>query len=208
MRKMIGMAFVLGLLPTVAQAASPLGLWSAGGGWFRVKIDQCGKVLCGKIVWVAEYAAKALSREGKPSMVGVQLLSDLRPSSDHSGQWEGRGPLRPLGGTYSVYLRPSDKQMEVEHCLLKFGSVSSRAGAKMGRAGKGILVEGSPTGEMHHPVIRLLDGQPCRRFDVAAHARVVDTRLACLKWSSNAAGHESAAAFKSQVPVAGVSSRL
>jgi hypothetical protein len=27
--------------------------------------------------------------------------------------------LGPLGGTYTVYLRPSDKQMEVQHCVLK-----------------------------------------------------------------------------------------
>jgi hypothetical protein len=40
---------------------------------------------------------------------------------------------------------------------------------------------------MNHPIIRLLDGQPCRRFDVASHARVIDIRLACLEGADNAA---------------------
>jgi uncharacterized protein (DUF2147 family) len=120
MRNVIGLAFVFGLLPTMANAAGPLGLWSAGEGRIHVKIDHCGEVLCGKIVWVSEAEAREASSKGLPSIIGVQLLSELRPSSNRSGQWEGKVYNLQDGRTYSVYLRPGTKQMEVEGCLLIF----------------------------------------------------------------------------------------
>ena len=120
MRKIIGLAFVLGLLPNPANAAGPLGLWSAGDGRIHVKIDHCGEVLCGKIVWISEAEAKEASSKGLPSIIGLQLLSELRPSSNRHGQWEGKVYNLQDGRTYSVYLRPSSNQMEVEGCLLIF----------------------------------------------------------------------------------------
>ena len=119
-RKIIGLAFVLGLLPNPANAAGPLGLWSAGDGRIHVKIDHCGEVLCGKIVWISEAEAKEASSKGLPSIIGLQLLSELRPSSNRHGQWEGKVYNLQDGRTYSVYLRPSSDQMEVEGCLLIF----------------------------------------------------------------------------------------
>jgi uncharacterized protein (DUF2147 family) len=85
-----------------------------------VKIDRCGDVLCGKIVWVADAEAKEASRKGQPPIIGVKLLSDLKPSTDRSDQWEGNVYNLQDGRTYSVYLRPSADAMEVEGCLLVF----------------------------------------------------------------------------------------
>ena len=113
------MACLVGLLPTAAYAANPRGVWSTGEGRIHVKIDPCGEALCGKIVWVAEAEAKEASRKGRP-IIGVQLLSDLRPSTDRSDQWEGNVYNLQDGRTYKVYLRPNNKVMEVEGCLLMF----------------------------------------------------------------------------------------
>ena len=85
-----------------------------------MKIDPCGEALCGKIVWVAEAEAKEASRKGRPPIIGVQLLSDLRPSIDRSDQWEGNVYNLQDGRTYNVFLRPNSKAMEVEGCLLMF----------------------------------------------------------------------------------------
>ena len=63
---------------------------------------------------------KEASRKGQPPIIGVQLLSDLRPSADRADQWEGKVFNLQDGKTYNVYLRPTDKQMEVEGCLLIF----------------------------------------------------------------------------------------
>jgi uncharacterized protein (DUF2147 family) len=120
MRALFALVFLVGFLPTAATAADPLGLWSAGEGRIHVKIDPCGEVLCGKIVWVSEAEAKEASRKGQPPIIGVQLLSDLKPSSDRADQWEGKVYNLQDGRTYNVFLRPGDKQMEVEGCLLIF----------------------------------------------------------------------------------------
>jgi uncharacterized protein (DUF2147 family) len=120
MRSIFVLACLVGLLPTAAYAANPRGVWSAGEGRIHVKIDPCGEVLCGKIVWVAEAEAKEASRKGRPPIIGVQLLSDLRPSTERSDQWEGNVYNLQDGRTYNVYLRPNNKAMEVEGCLLVF----------------------------------------------------------------------------------------
>lgn len=120
MRNLIGLALLFWLLPDPAHAAGLLGVWSAGDGRIHVRIDHCGEVLCGKIIWVSEAEAKAASSKGLPSIIGVQLLSELRPSANRNGQWEGKVYNLQDGRTYSVYLRPAAKQMEVEGCLLIF----------------------------------------------------------------------------------------
>ena len=120
MRSIFVVACLVGLLPTAAYAANPRGVWSAGEGKIHVKIDRCGDALCGKIVWVAEAEAKEASRKGQPPIIGVKLLSDLKPSTDRSDQWEGNVYNLQDGHTYSVYLRPNNDAMEVEGCLLMF----------------------------------------------------------------------------------------
>ena len=120
MRSIFIVACLVGLLPTAAYAANPRGVWSAGEGRIHVKIDPCGEVLCGKIVWVAEAEAKEASRKGRQPFIGVRLLSDLKPSTDRSDQWEGNVYNLQDGRTYKVYLRPNNKVMEVEGCLLMF----------------------------------------------------------------------------------------
>jgi uncharacterized protein (DUF2147 family) len=120
MRSLFALVFLVALLPVAAHAADPVGVWSAGEGKIRVKIDSCGEVLCGKIVWVSEAEAQEASRKGQPPIIGVQLLSDLKPSADRTDQWEGKVFNLQDGKTYNVYLRPTNTQMEVEGCLLIF----------------------------------------------------------------------------------------
>lgn len=47
MRALCALVFLFGLLPGAAHAADPVGVWSAGEGKIRVRIDSCGEVLCG-----------------------------------------------------------------------------------------------------------------------------------------------------------------
>jgi hypothetical protein len=49
------------------------------------------------------------------------------------------------------------------------------------RAGNGILIEGSPSGEMHHVAIRLVNGQTGHLLDVAGHAGIIGADLPCLE---------------------------
>ena len=120
MRKQLVFSVLFALLPTAANAMDPIGTWSAGEGRIQVKIEPCGEVLCGKIVWVSEAEAEEARRKGQPSIIGVELLSDLRPTPDRNDQWEGKVFNLQDGRTYNVFLRPKEKGMEVEGCLLFF----------------------------------------------------------------------------------------
>ena len=49
------------------------------------------------------------------------------------------------------------------------------------RAGKGILVEGCPLGEMNDPVVRLVHRQSCNARDITGHARIGNAGLESLR---------------------------
>ena len=118
---------VLAPIPATANAAEPVGFWSAGEGRSQIEIAPCGDVLCGKIVWLSEPNDKKgnpkLDRRNPDStlktkpLLGLTILSELKPSSDRNDQWEGNVYNPEDGRTYSVYLRPNDTSMEVEGCL-------------------------------------------------------------------------------------------
>jgi hypothetical protein len=58
------------------------------------------------------------------------------------------------------------------------------------RAGNGILIEGSPTGEMHHSVIRLVNRYSSCGGNLTSHARITYADLPCLEDTDDTAGHE------------------
>jgi uncharacterized protein (DUF2147 family) len=129
MRKVLVLTALVVLAPlaATAKATDPVGFWSAGEGRSQIEIAPCGNELCGKIVWLSEPNDKKgnpkLDRrnpdttlKAKP-LLGLTILSELKPSSDRTDQWEGNVYNPEDGHTYSVYLRPNDSSMEVEGCL-------------------------------------------------------------------------------------------
>src|SRR5262245_22138812 len=129
MRKVLVLAALVALasMPAIAKETDPVGFWSAGEGRSQIEIAACGDMLCGKIVWLSEPNDK----KGNPKLdknnpdstlksqpiLGLTILSQLKPSSDRNDQWEGNVYNPEDGHTYSVYLRPNDTSMEVEGCL-------------------------------------------------------------------------------------------
>ena len=67
------------------------------------------------------------------------------------------------------------------------------------RAGNVILIEGSPPGEMHHTLIRLVNRQSSCGGDVASHARLVNAGLPYLEGADDAARHEHPAGLADRV---------
>jgi uncharacterized protein (DUF2147 family) len=129
MRKVLVLTALVSLaaIPATAKTTDPVGFWSAGEGRSQIEIAPCGETLCGKIVWLSEPNDKKgnpkLDRRNPDStlkakpLVGLTILSQLKPSSDRDDQWEGNVYNPEDGRTYSVYLRPNDTSMEVEGCL-------------------------------------------------------------------------------------------
>jgi uncharacterized protein (DUF2147 family) len=108
-------AFVLLFAAPAAQAADPTGLWWAEGGAAKVEIAPCGDALCGRVAWLRspfDEHGCLLRDEANPdpalrdrSLVGIELLRDLRPSDEEQGEWNGGEVYDPTSGrTYSAVL--------------------------------------------------------------------------------------------------------
>lgn len=109
-------AMSLGLFVSVAFAASPVGLWYAEGGAAEVQIVPCSNTLCGRVVWLRSPLGEDgcelhddknpdLNSRGRP-IVGLEVLSGLKPADDDGSVWTGGTIYDPATGrTYSCNAR-------------------------------------------------------------------------------------------------------
>jgi len=98
---------VLVAAPTL-HAATAEGLWYAEGGAAQVEIAPCGDALCGEVVWLrspfdengCELTDRQNSEEGlrQRSVIGLQILSDLKPAAHEPGSWTGGAIYDPTSG--------------------------------------------------------------------------------------------------------------
>jgi uncharacterized protein (DUF2147 family) len=120
MKQAILAAFGLALLalPAQAQSSDPSGTWLTQSGDTRVRIAKCGAALCGIIV-SSTYQKDTNNSDPKlreRSMVGVQMISDIRPTGDgFSGQL-----YNPQDGkTYTGKLKVmSPTTLQLSGCVL------------------------------------------------------------------------------------------
>lgn len=105
----------LPLLPNAARASDPAGLWWAEGGFAQVAVRSCGEALCGQVVWLRHpfdpHGCELRDVENPDpdlrdrSVVGLEILRDLRPSSGDPRVWSGGEIYDPGSGrTYRVLL--------------------------------------------------------------------------------------------------------
>jgi uncharacterized protein (DUF2147 family) len=132
MRAGLALAFLmLSAALAMAQNVSPEGVWQAGdNGESKIQIGPCGDALCGRIVWMAAPdddagQPKLDANNPEPSLrsqplLGLTILSDLRPSASKRNQWEGMIYNPEDGKTYAVFVRPKPGALDVEGCLLNF----------------------------------------------------------------------------------------
>lgn len=100
-RALAGGIAILGLtiaaLPADAAAGDPTGVWLDNTGRGAVEISNCGKGLCGKVVWVAS----AKDKDG----CGEQIIGNVRPVGP--GRWDNGWIYNPADGRkYDVELKP------------------------------------------------------------------------------------------------------
>lgn len=104
------------------------GVWLTGDGSTRVRFEQCGANLCGRIVWLREPVDPATrqpwldSLNEKPSLrqrplVGLAIVTALKPEG--GAAWSG-SLYNPLDGkTYTGGLRLLDaSRLELSGCVL------------------------------------------------------------------------------------------
>lgn len=123
-------AFVLYAGAAAANDRSAVGLWLTEKGDARIHVTQCGRSLCGKVVWLRDAIDPDTGRPQTDSknpnpalasrpMVGVQLFIGMNPAGP--GRWAGRIYNADDGGVYeSKIALLGPKQLRVEGCLGAF----------------------------------------------------------------------------------------
>jgi uncharacterized protein (DUF2147 family) len=110
----IALAGILAAGP--ARAAGPEGLWYAEGGAAQVEIRSCANALCGRVVWLRSpfdengCPWRDLYNRSEPlrerSVLGLEILRGLEPSSDEEGVWANGTIYDPTSGrSYRATLR-------------------------------------------------------------------------------------------------------
>jgi uncharacterized protein (DUF2147 family) len=110
------MAAVLAIAPAAAQAATPKGVWTNPKQSVRVVFQQCGRAMCGKVVWASPKAkADAAAGGGRP-LVGSMLFQDF--VEEERGLWRGSVLIPDVGQTVSGTIEQTGANTLVgEGCL-------------------------------------------------------------------------------------------
>ncbi len=106
---------LIGATATAAHAETPEGRWYAEGGAAQIEIARCGEALCGTVIWLRspfDENGCPLTDAQNPDaalrgreIVGLRVLSDLRPDRGGSGGWTGGLIYDPTSGrTYRCNL--------------------------------------------------------------------------------------------------------
>ncbi|MEE8311207.1 MAG: DUF2147 domain-containing protein [Candidatus Binatia bacterium] len=146
----MALGFLLALAqPSCAAAGQdPRGVWWAEGGAARVEILDCGRRLCGRVVWLRS----PFGMDGCPLLdvhnphadlrerpvLGIDILTDLEPENGRPQRWVGGRIYDPgRGSTYSCTLDVDGDRLELRGYigLPLIGRTTTwyRAGAEDGR---------------------------------------------------------------------------
>lgn len=119
---MMRLALAAGVLLAAVSAASAQdvrGTWLSQSGETRVRVAPCGGALCGTIVWTKDGGkdtnnANAALRER--NLVGVQMISDIRPSGA-AGEYSGQLYNYRDGKTYAGKMKLNGVTMDLSGCV-------------------------------------------------------------------------------------------
>ena len=117
------MRAALGLLalaaPALAAAAPDdlRGVWRNPDGSVLVRIDECGKTLCGVVVGATAEAEADARDGGYPRLIGLPLLYGYRPKGPRT--WVGRVLVPDLGHVFPSHIELVDaRHARVAGCLI------------------------------------------------------------------------------------------
>lgn len=111
-------AAVLLALPTAAPAKAPIeGRWVNPKGSVTVRIGACGQAFCGTVIDASAKARETARKGGTPSLIGTQVMSDLRPKGD--GTYRGRAfdPKRNIRAPATIRML-GESTLVVKGCLI------------------------------------------------------------------------------------------
>ena len=100
-----------------AQTQQPTGVWRNPRNSVHVRIQPCGRDMCGIVVWASARAQQKARAAGTRSLIGAQLFRQFRPQA--GGVWGGRVFVPDLARTVAGTLRVrSPNAVEASGCTL------------------------------------------------------------------------------------------
>ena len=113
---MVACGMCVNLFASKAFGTSPVGLWYAEGGAAEVQVFPCADEFCGKVVWLRSPLGEdgcELRDDKNPNstlrtrpIIGLLVLTGLRPADDDLAAWNGGSIYDPASGhTYSCEAR-------------------------------------------------------------------------------------------------------
>jgi len=121
MRRLLVFAIATALLAGAAAAADPSGEWRVANGEATIRIDDCGGVLWGIVVW-EKARGRVDSQNPDPAArtratLGMPVLLAMRPTRPNL--WEGEVYNAENGKTYASRLAlTSPDLLRIEGCVL------------------------------------------------------------------------------------------
>lgn len=86
-----------------AQTGQPTGVWRNPRNTVHVRIQPCGRDMCGTVVWASARAQQKARAAGTPNLIGAQLFRRLQRQD--AGSWQGRVFVPDLQRTVPGRLR-------------------------------------------------------------------------------------------------------
>ena len=104
-------------IPAQAQKQmTPTGLWVSPGGNTRLRIEPCGKQICGKVAWASPVAKADAARGGHSNIIGMQLFENFERTGPNS--FQGRVFVPDINRSFNGRMTmTSPDRIEVRGCI-------------------------------------------------------------------------------------------
>lgn len=117
-------ALPLAAMPAAANdlAAAPIASeWRNPSNSVHVRIDKCGKAICGTVTWASDKAVADARRGGTQNLVGTRLFRDLAPAG--KGKWKGKVFVPDIRQTFTGTLSFAESDKMVGKGCVLFGVI-------------------------------------------------------------------------------------
>ena len=108
------------LAATAAAAETPpanYGIWTNPQRSVQIRIQPCGKALCGVVIWANAKAQADARKGGTDMLIGADLFTGFVPAGDMV--WRGKVFVPDMGKTFSgTVKRLNPTTLRAEGCLL------------------------------------------------------------------------------------------
>jgi len=99
-----------------AQTQQPTGVWRNPRNTVHVRIQPCGRAMCGTVVWASARAQQKAREAGTRNLIGAQLFRQLQPQG--TGTWGGRVFVPDRARTVAGTLRVTGRSAIVSGCIV------------------------------------------------------------------------------------------